>query len=112
MFVFVVRNRDMSWLEEMLFLVNNRSLREKFNLGMSLEVVIVFYLYFEVSIVILINALGLFCMIFKGEFFFLVMFFIFYILYIYLIVIYFYLIKVILKFFRVEGGLKSLCKFI
>ena len=38
MFVSAVRNRDMSWPEEMSSLANNRSLREKLNLGMSVEV--------------------------------------------------------------------------
>ena len=33
--VSIVRNRDMSWPEEMSSLANNRSLREKLNLGME-----------------------------------------------------------------------------
>ena len=34
-FLHAVRNRDMSWPEEMSSLANNRSLREKLNLGRS-----------------------------------------------------------------------------
>lgn len=111
MFVSAVRNRDMSWPEEMSSLANNRSLREKLNLGMSLEAATAPYLYLEASIVTLINASGLFCVIFKGEFFRLAMFFTLHILYRYLIVTYLHSIKAILKFSRVEGGLKSSCKF-
>ena len=38
LFVPPVRNRDMSWPEEMSSLANSRSLREKLNLGMSLKI--------------------------------------------------------------------------
>lgn len=104
MFVSAVRNRDMSWPEEMSSLANNRSLREKLNLGMSLEAATAPYLYLEASIVTLINVSGLFCMIFKGEFFLLAMFFTLHILYIYLIVTYLHSIKAILKVFSSRGG--------
>lgn len=104
MFVSAVRNRDMSWPEEMSSLANNRSLREKLNLGMSLEAATAPYLYLEASIVTLINASGLFCVIFKGEFFRLAMFFTLHILYRYLIVTYLHSIKAILKVFSSRGG--------
>ena len=37
--IILVRNRDMSWPEEMSSLANNRSLREKLNLGRYLHAV-------------------------------------------------------------------------
>ena len=106
MFVSAVRNRDMSWPEEMSSLANNRSLREKLNLGMSVEVATAPYhkgkhCYSD-------KCAGLFCMILEGKFFLMVMFFTLHILYIYLIVTYLHSIKVILKVFSSRAGAKEL----
>ena len=105
MFVSAVRNRDMSWPEEMSSLANNRSLREKLNLGMSLEAATT--PYYKASIVTLINTSGLSCMIFRGEFLLLAMFFTLHILCIYLIVTYLHSIKVILKVFSSRAVAKE-----
>lgn len=51
----LVRNRDMSWPEEMSSLANNRSLREKLNLGWNKQ---------QKPLFIILGFVSLFLMVF------------------------------------------------